>query len=327
MENKEIKKTENKASRFTEMVLKNYNETTPNITDQMSSFHKRLCQNYFIKLDMSLSKAEEKRLSVDEKKRDKLPITWDNVELKELALNVVAFSRIGLDPLQDNHINMIPYKNSKTNKYDIGFIPGYKGLEIKAKNYGIDVPDMVIVELVYSNDKFKPIKRSVKNPVEYYEFEISENPFDRGEIIGGFYYYQYNENPQNNILRLMTIKDILKRKPKYAAAEFWGGTKDVWQDGKKTGKKEIVEGWYDEMCFKTISRAAYNNITIDSRKIDDDFVRLLEISKEEFSETPTAIDSQIKQLPENKPKQETDPVKKQDTTKNDNSDIPTEPNF
>jgi len=32
------------------------------------------------------------------------------------------------------------------------------------------------------------------NKVESYEFEVT-NPFDRGEIVGGFYYHSYNENP------------------------------------------------------------------------------------------------------------------------------------
>jgi hypothetical protein len=50
-------------------------------------------------------------------------------------------------------------KNNKTKKYDISFITRYRGLELKAKKYGLDVPDAVIVELVHANDHFKSIKK------------------------------------------------------------------------------------------------------------------------------------------------------------------------
>ena len=118
------------------------------------------------------------------------------------------------------------------------------------------MPDSVIVELVYANDAFKPIKKDHRNKVEGYEFEVA-NPFDRGEIVGGFYYHAYSENPEKNKLVIMSLQDILKRKPAYASKEFWG-----------------KEGWYEKMCHKTIYRAAYRDITIDSQKIDDDYLRL-----------------------------------------------------
>jgi len=127
--------------------------------------------------------------------------------------------------------------------------------------------------LVYSTDKFKSYKKNRTNQCESYDFEIV-NDFDRGEIVGGFYYHIFNGKPEKNRLVVFTLKDILKRKPAYAAVEFWGGEKDIWEDGQKTGKKEHVDGWYEKMCYKTIYRAAYNDITIDSQKIDDDYMNL-----------------------------------------------------
>lgn len=242
-------------------------------TVALTDFQQRLAQNYFIAIDASLKTAELARLRKTGKWQDPVPVTWNNVDMNLLARNLVSYARIGLDPAQKNHINAIPFKNNNTGKYDITFIEGYRGIELKAQKYGLDFPDAVIVELVYSNDTFKPIKKSRTNKVEDYEFEIT-NPFDRGEVIGGFYYHSYNDNPSKNKLVIMSIKDIEKRKPKYASVEFWGGEKDEWKDGKKTGRKEQVEGWYDEMCLKTVHRAAYNDITIDSQKIDDDYLRL-----------------------------------------------------
>lgn len=245
----------------------------------LTDFQQRLAQNYFIAIDAALKTAEINRMKKSEKYRDVVPVTWNNVDMNSLARNLVSYARIGLDPAQKNHINAIPFKNNTTKKYDITFIEGYRGIELKAQKYGLEVPDAVIVELIYSNDRFKPIKKDRTNKVEDYEFEIV-NAFGRGEIIGGFYYHIYNDNPSKNKLVIMSLKDIEKRKPKYASAEFWGGEKDIWKDGKKTGKTEQVEGWYEQMCYKTIYRAAYNDITIDSQKIDDDYLRLKQLENQ-----------------------------------------------
>lgn len=264
------KKEKSMSERFMQKVIIEFGSSVGEVA--LTNFQKRLAQNYFIAIDWALRAAEEKRKRKDEKYRDHLPATWANVNMEKLARDVVAAARIGLDPAQPNHINVIPYKNNSLNKYDIVFIEGYRGIELKALKYGLDIPDRVDVELVCSNDTFRPIKKDKNNPVETYEFTIN-NPFDRGEIIGGFYYHGYSKNPGKNKLVVFTLKDIEKRKPPYASPEFWGGEKTVWKNGKPAGKEQ-VEGWYEKMCYKTIYRAAYRDITIDSQKIDDDYLRL-----------------------------------------------------
>lgn len=268
---KEIAKVEQSMSvRFMNKVITEFGNSAGAIT--LTDFQQRLAQNYFISLDGSLRAAEEKRLKKSEQYRDPLPVTWANVNMEGLARNVVACARVGLDPAQKNHINMMPFKNNATGKYDIVFIEGYRGIELKATKYGLDVPDAVIVELVYTNDKFRSIKKSLRNPVESYEFEVVDD-FDRGEIKGGFYYHAYSKNPEKNKLVVFNLKEIEKRKPRYASVEFWGGEKDVWENKKKTGT-EHVDGWYEKMCWKTVYRAAYADITIDSQKIDSDYLLL-----------------------------------------------------
>lgn len=269
-EQNQIAKKEFTASeRFVNKVVAEFSGGVGEIA--LTDFQRRLAQNYFIAIDGVLRSSEEKRKKKT-KNQDPLPITWANVNMEQLARNVVSVARLGLDPAQKNHISMMPFKNNSLNKYDMVFIDGYRGIEVKAKKYGLEVPDHVVVELVYSNDKFKPIKRDRNNLGENYEFEIV-NSFDRGNIVGGFYYHIFNDNPTKNKLVVLTLKDIEKRKPAYASVEFWGGEKDVWEGGKKVGK-EHVEGWFEKMCYKTIYRAAYNDITIDSQKIDDDYIRL-----------------------------------------------------
>uniref|UniRef100_UPI00402A7551 recombinase RecT n=1 Tax=Veillonella magna TaxID=464322 RepID=UPI00402A7551 len=233
----------------------------------LTDAQKRLGQNYFVNLDNVLSLAEEKRLAKSEKYREPIPYSWENIDLPSLARDVVAHCRVGLDPQQSNHLYLIPYANKHTGKYNIVFMKGYKGLELVAKKYALDPPQAVICELIYSTDKFKVIKRGMNSQCDNYEFEIT-NPFDRGTIVGGFYYYDYGPGNAKNKIVTMSIEDIEKRKPARASVEFWGGEKDVWENGRKTGKQH-VEGWYPEMCLKTIKRAAYNALTIDASKIDD----------------------------------------------------------
>jgi len=275
-QNQALKKPEESMSvRFMNKVVSEFNSSVGEIA--LTNFQKRLVQNYFMAVDYALKVAEEKRKKKNEKYRDHLPVVWANVNIEQLARDVIAAARVGLDPAQPNHISVIPYKNNSLNKYDIGFIEGYRGIELKSEKYGLDVPDDVTVELVYSNDHFKPIKKDRNNPIETYEFEIKD-PFGRGEIVGGFYYHSFKDNPAKNKLVVFTIKDIEKRKPPYASVEFWGGEKDIWENGKKVGKQK-VEGWYEKMCYKTIYRAAYKDITIDSQKIDDDYLRLKQMEE------------------------------------------------
>ncbi|MDW7673208.1 MAG: recombinase RecT [Bacillota bacterium] len=282
-----VKKELTHGERFTNKVMAEFGSNAGGEI-ALTNFQKRLAQNYFISIDQALKAAEEKRMKKPEKYRDQLPVTWDNVDMSNLATSVVSAARIGLDPLQENHVNLIPFKNNSLNKYNITFMPGYRGIELKAKKYGLEVPDHVIVELVYSKDKFKSFKKDRNNKYETYEFEVV-NDFDRGEIVGGFYYHVYSDNPEKNKLVVMTIKDIEKRKPQYASAEFWGGEKDVYENGKKTGDKETVDGWYEKMCYKTIYRAAFKDITIDSQKIDDDYLKLKQL-EQSFTEAEVSAE-------------------------------------
>lgn len=274
-ENQLANREQTMSERFMNKVISEFNSGVGEVA--LTNFQKRLAQNYFIAIDSALKAAEEKRKKKT-RNQDPLPVTWANVNMEQLARNVISVARIGLDPAQKNHVAMMPFKNNALGKYDIVFIDGYRGIELKATKYGLNVPDHVVVELVYSNDKFKSYKKDKNNKYEAYEFEIV-NDFDRGEIVGGFYYHMYNDHPEKNKLVVMPLKEILKRKPTHASVEFWGGEKDVWEKDQQTGRNKKVgtehtDGWYEKMCYKTVYRAAYSDITIDSQKIDDDYIRL-----------------------------------------------------
>jgi len=261
------------SERFTNLVLREFGSNVAGAL-QVSEYQKRLIQGYFIAIDRALKMAEEARIRKNENNKDhkydnNLSVTWNNVNLNDLALDVVHYAKMGLDMMMDNHLFPIPYKNNKTNKYDVTLMPGYNGIQYIAEKYAVEKPKAVTIELVYSTDTFKPIKKSKDNQVESYIFEIN-NPFDRGEIVGGFGYIEY-EDPVKNKLIIMTRKDIEKRKPAYAAAEFWGGTTKVWENGKQVEKE--TDGWFEEMCLKTIKREVYSakHIPRDPKKIDDNY--------------------------------------------------------
>ena len=106
-----------------------------------------------------------------------------------------------------------------------------------------------------------------------YEFDIS-NPFDRGEVVGGFGYIRYKDETRNKLVT-MSKAELLKRKPSTAAAEFWGGEKDIWENGKKVGT-ETLEGWQEEMLYKTMVRATCKKVPLDPKKINESYVYVME---------------------------------------------------
>lgn len=255
------------SERFQRKVLAEFGGTVGDV--QITTAQKRLVQGYFIAIDRMLKISETDRLTKNEKsnKPNDLPYVWKNVNLTELAVDLVHYARMGLDMLQPNMLFPIAYKNNKTQKYDITLMRGYNGIRYIAERYALNPPKSVTAEVVYSTDKFRPIKKNAASEIETYEFEIT-SPFDRGEIVGGFAYLEFSD-PANNKLIIMSMKDIEKRKPLYASANFWGGKTTVWENGSRVEKE--IDGWKDEMVKKTILREAYSSkyLPIDPAKVDE----------------------------------------------------------
>ena len=241
---------------------------------QITEYQRQLIQGYFIGVDRALKTAEAERVRKNENNRDhkydnNIPVTWANVNMTDLALDVVHYARLGLDTMQANFITPIPYLNKKSGRYDVNLMLGYNGIKYIAEKFALCPPKSVTIELVYSTDNFKPHKKGRGNDIESYDFEIM-NPFDRGHIVGGFGYIEYDD-PKKNELVLMSMKDIEKRKPEYASANFWGGKANEWKNGKKVEVDK--DGWLDEMCRKTLIREVYSpkHILLDPRKIDENY--------------------------------------------------------
>ena len=203
--------------------------------------------------------------------KDKQALKWENIDYTKLKRAVYVNAHLGLDMWQENMLSIVPFYNKETKMYELNLMRGYNGIKHLAETYSKDKIVNIVTELVYSNDKFRPIKKDAKNAIDSYEFEIV-NMFDRGELIGGFGYIEYEDSRKNKLI-IMTKSDMDKRKPDYAAAEFWGGTKNKWENGKIVGTEEVA-GWQPEMYLKTLIRYVCNqrHIPLDPEKIGDLFV-------------------------------------------------------
>lgn len=275
MSNELVKKDEQKqpaltnSERFTNKVLTEFKGNVGTV--ELNNYQKELIKGYFIGIDRALAKAEENRIAKNKyaDNKEDLAYTWENLDLNDVAIGAVHHAKLGLDMMQDNHLSPIPYKNKKGNKYSITFMKGYKGMEYIAMEHALVKPKNITIELVYENDEFEVIKKSAANKSDTYRLTI-KNPFSRGKCIGGFGYIEYDDESKNKLI-IMSEEEILKRKPAYAAPEFWGGEKDKWVNGKKAGKEEVA-GWKDQMYYKTVARAVYKTISPDPKKVNGSYV-------------------------------------------------------
>ena len=184
MENKQVVSVEpSQSERFTNMLMKEFSGTT----SDMAIFNdnkKRLGQHLFIKADSVLKELEKKRIA--DSKTTVKEYTWTNVNLSKMALDAVHRIELGLDPLIDNHISIIPYFNTKLKKYDLDLRIGYAGKDYYKRKMAYETPKDVIYELVYSKDEFTVFKKDKVNKTESYEFRVGREGEPRCRWESGF---------------------------------------------------------------------------------------------------------------------------------------------
>ena len=103
------------------------------------------------------------------------------------------------------------------------------------------------IEPVYSTDEFVVYKRGLSQEIEGYDFKVHQ-PFERGELVGGFGYIEY-ENSEDNDLVILSKAEIDKYRAKAMGNDFWGP-------------------WYDQMAYKTIVHRTTDKIILDPQKIN-----------------------------------------------------------
>ena len=237
----------NAAEKFTQVVIKQFGSTVGEGI-KLTDYQRRLAQHLFVKIDMSMKELEKKRL---QRGKPGSPITWENVNMNALATSAMQRVELGLDALIPNHIHVIPYWNTAAGKYDIDLRVGYMGKDYYKRQMAVEPPAEIVYQLVHKKDKFRPIMQGFKNPVESYEFEIPE-PFDRGEVVGGFAYLVY-ENERLNKLIIVSAAEFEKSRKKAGSDEFWGN-------------------YPDEMKYKTLVTRATKYLNIDPQKVNASYL-------------------------------------------------------
>jgi recombination protein RecT len=234
----------------------------------LTPYQKKLAQHLFIKIDASIKDAEVKR---QKQNSEGVPIVWANINMNKLALDAMHRIELGLDALIPNHISPIAYFNKRLGKYDIDLRIGYVGKDFYRRQVALDPPEDIVYELVYEKDVFRPIKKSFKNPVESYEFDIP-TPFDRGKVVGGFAYVTYSDQKKNKLI-IVTDADFKKSESKAGSKEFWGN-------------------YPEQMKYKTIVNRATNRLNIDPAKVNESFMA---VEAQEDEEDWAVVEAEIEE--------------------------------
>lgn len=210
-----------------------------------TAHERKLAQHLYVKVDAALKAMDEAR--VKRGQSNKKPFTWQNVNLTKLAIDAVHRVSLGLDALIPNHIHPVAYWNGKLNKYDLDLRVGYVGQDYCRRRLAVVQPVDITYELVYETDTFRALPRSHDREVESYEFEINQ-PFARGEVVGGFGYIVY-EDARMNRLVLVTPRDFERARKAAQTSDFWD-------------KNDL------EMLYKTVVHRVTSKVPLDPEKVN-----------------------------------------------------------
>ncbi len=225
--------------RFTLAVERQFAGEVGNL--QFGPYEKSLAQHLFIRVDAVLAEADAQR------RPDAAPVVWGNVNMTRLAIDAVHRVQLGVDALIPGSLYPIAYYNSRTKKYDLDLRVGYRGEMLYKMNASARPVRNVRIELVYDTDEFTVYKAGVTSRIEGYDFRITQ-PFDRGQLVGGFGYIEY-EDEQDNVLVVLSRAEIDKFAARAQSRKFW-------------------EPWYEQMAYKTIVHRTMDRIVLDPKKIN-----------------------------------------------------------
>lgn len=241
-ETTEVATRESTASeRFAMAVEKQYGSEVGNL--HMTEYDKTLAQHLFVKADAAMIEMNAKKGPND------IMVTWKTVNMRKLAMDAVNRVQLGIDALIPGHLYPIAYYNNKTKQFDLDLRVGYKGELYYKQRASLKPIKDVRVELVYDTDQFTVYKKGASCEIEGYDFKVT-SPFERGELVGGFGYIEY-ERQEDNVLVILSRAEIerYRASSKASNGNFWGG-------------------WYEQMAYKTIVHRLMDKIVLDPTKIN-----------------------------------------------------------
>lgn len=219
--------------------------------ESFSDYQKVLGTRLCLKVDQALAQAEKDR----NPNNGRPPIKWNTVDLEKLLADAADRIKMGLDAMLPNHIWPVVYWNSKKEKYDVDLRVGYKGEDYYKRKASVHPVKNVRYELVYSADDFTVIKSDMNHEKEGYTFSITD-PFNRGDVVGGFGYIEYGV-PELNELVIVTKEDFDDAKNVAQSDKFWSK-------------------WPIQMMYKTLVHRVTNHIQLDPEKINSTVVNRVE---------------------------------------------------
>lgn len=237
---------------------------------------KTLAQHLFVKIDQSMAALETKRAGSSYNAKNP-PIKWENVNMHKLALDAVHRVNLELDALIPNHIHVIPYLNNRTQKYDLDLRVGYTGKDHLHRRFAADPPLDVVYQLVHETDSFSVVNEGGVQSVRF----TQSNPFNPGQVVGGFGYIKYADERKNQVV-IVEYREFEKAMKASKGTEFWGGDCPVYKDGKKTGT-EYDEKFRKEMMFKTVVHRVTAKIRLDPAKVNGSSLEAIETDTVEFA--------------------------------------------
>jgi recombination protein RecT len=250
----ELTKEMSIGERFANKVLSEM-ATIAGSPEEISPYKKTLVRHLFLSVNAALEEAEKRR--AERNNQGKAPYVWANVNMPKLAQKSLHIVNLGLDACIPNHVSPVFFWDEVTKSYAPQLTIGYVGKDYCMREMSIDPPVNIVYELLYSTDRFVPHKKDMSHPVETYEFDIT-TPLDRGSVVGGFGYIEY-ETPALNKIEIVTLKDFEAAKTRSiklaGAASFWH-TQET------------------SMQYKTIVSITTKRIRLDPHKINDSFYAL-----------------------------------------------------
>lgn len=220
-----------------------------NNTLKFSEYQKTLAQHLFLKINNTFAELNAKW----KKNKENKEISWKNINLNKLMLDSVHIVNLKLDGLLKNHLHIVPFWNTSKGQFDVNLQPGYLGKLYYHCEMAIDRPIDVRFELVYETDIFQPKKKNYENEIETYDFQITQ-PFNRGNIVGGFGYIVYTDNAKNKLV-ILTESDFKK-------SEGFSKQKYFWDNNPK------------EMRLKTLVHRTVEHIQLDPEKINTSYLEI-----------------------------------------------------
>lgn len=202
---------------------------------------------YLKKMEGEIARALPKHMTAERLTRIALTTIRTNPLLLQcsvpsLMAAVMQSAQLGLEPGLVGHCYFLPFRNNKTNTYEVQFIIGYKGMIDLARRSGHI--ESIRAREVYEND-FLEITYGLKEDLQHVPwFNRKDKKFEQsGQIIGAYMVATFKDGGHH--IHYMPVQEIEEHRKRSKAA-----TNGPW----------VTD--YAEMCKKTVTRSGWKWLPI-----------------------------------------------------------------